>query len=57
MKIQSTLNRYKKELELQNFTIEVMHTPGHTKGGICLYQPDEKILFYLSKRKIKNSLR
>ncbi len=26
-------------------TIEVIHTPGHSKGGICLLFRDEKILF------------
>jgi len=24
---------------------EVIHTPGHTPGGICLYDPVSKILF------------
>lgn len=27
------------------FTIHVLHTPGHTPGGVCLYIPDENILF------------
>lgn len=26
-------------------TIEVIHTPGHSKGGVCLLFRDEKILF------------
>ena len=26
-------------------TFEVLHTPGHTPGSICLYFPEEKILF------------
>lgn len=26
-------------------TIEVIQTPGHSMGGICLYEPKEKILF------------
>lgn len=25
--------------------LEVIHTPGHTPGSICLYQPEEAILF------------
>jgi hydroxyacylglutathione hydrolase len=24
---------------------QVIHTPGHTPGSICLYNPDEKVLF------------
>jgi glyoxylase-like metal-dependent hydrolase (beta-lactamase superfamily II) len=27
------------ELELDDLTIGVLHTPGHTPGGICLYTP------------------
>ena len=26
-------------------TLQVIHTPGHTPGSICLYDPDECILF------------
>jgi hydroxyacylglutathione hydrolase len=25
--------------------VQVIHTPGHTPGAICLYQPEKKILF------------
>ena len=25
--------------------LRVIHTPGHTPGGICLYEPEEKLLF------------
>jgi glyoxylase-like metal-dependent hydrolase (beta-lactamase superfamily II) len=25
--------------------LEVLHTPGHTPGGICLYSKDEGIVF------------
>jgi len=25
--------------------LEVLHTPGHTPGGICLYSKDEKVVF------------
>lgn len=32
------------KLTIGNIKIEVIHTPGHTFGGICLYVPTEKIL-------------
>lgn len=32
-------------LELAGFNIIVYHTPGHTKGGVCYYLPEQKILF------------
>lgn len=32
-------------LHIGDMEFKVLHTPGHTKGGICLYQEDEKILF------------
>ena len=25
--------------------LQVLHTPGHTPGSICLYFPEEKVLF------------
>ncbi|GMR04907.1 MAG: MBL fold metallo-hydrolase [Thermodesulfobacteriota bacterium] len=28
-----------------SMTLEVLHTPGHTEGGVCLYLKEEKILF------------
>ncbi len=31
--------------ELIGLKFKVIHTPGHTKGGICFYLEDEKILF------------
>lgn len=33
------------ELELSGRKIIIIHTPGHTPGGICIYIPDENILF------------
>ena len=31
--------------ELGEITLEVIHTPGHTPGSICLYEPKKKWLF------------
>ena len=25
--------------------MQVLHTPGHTEGGICFYSPDDKTVF------------
>ena len=33
------------QIRLDGLTFTVIHTPGHTPGSICLYQPQEKILF------------
>jgi len=39
----------KDEIRIGNLTISVIHTPGHTKGGICLLLKDsdngQKIMF------------
>jgi glyoxylase-like metal-dependent hydrolase (beta-lactamase superfamily II) len=32
-------------IELGGVTLEVVHTPGHTQGSICLYDRERKILF------------
>ncbi|MEA1906870.1 MAG: MBL fold metallo-hydrolase [Euryarchaeota archaeon] len=32
-------------LEFDGFALEVIHTPGHTQGGICLYEPETRSLF------------
>lgn len=32
-------------LVISDYTFEVIHTPGHTEGSMCLYEPDKKILF------------
>lgn len=32
-------------LHIGNMEFKVIHTPGHTRGAICLYQEKEKLLF------------
>jgi len=32
-------------IEVGGKKLEVIHTPGHTAGSICLYEPGEKIIF------------
>lgn len=32
-------------LELGDYRLRVMHTPGHSSGSICLYEPDHRLLF------------
>jgi glyoxylase-like metal-dependent hydrolase (beta-lactamase superfamily II) len=32
-------------VDLGNYKLQVIHTPGHTSGCICLYAPKEKVLF------------
>lgn len=32
-------------LQIDDFTFQVIHTPGHSPGGICLYEPNKKVLF------------
>jgi hydroxyacylglutathione hydrolase len=34
-----------EQIEFGNLRFQLIHTPGHTPGGICLYNKDEKILF------------
>ena len=36
-------NRFR--FDLGNYILEVMHTPGHTSGSICIYEFTRKILF------------
>ena len=32
-------------IDLGNYKLQVIHTPGHTSGCTCLYEPDEGLLF------------
>jgi len=36
-------NRFR--FDLGNFSLEVIHTPGHTSGSICLYELNHNVLF------------
>jgi len=33
-----------EKVKTENYTFEVIHTPGHTPGSICLYEQKKKIL-------------
>lgn len=33
------------EIPLGNFRFKVIHTPGHTPGGVCFYEKNEGVLF------------
>ena len=33
------------ELDFGNLTMKFMHTPGHTKGGMCIYIEKANVLF------------
>ncbi|MFH0976380.1 MAG: MBL fold metallo-hydrolase [Spirochaetota bacterium] len=35
----------KSRFDLGNYTLDVIHTPGHTSGSICIYEPVKKFLF------------
>ncbi len=33
-----------QEFTMAGFSVQVIHTPGHTKGSVCYYFPEEKLL-------------
>ncbi len=33
------------QIDIAGISLEVLHTPGHTPGGICLYSKNEAIIF------------
>ncbi len=35
----------KMKISIKDINFTILHTPGHTPGGICLYEKDEKVLF------------
>ncbi|MCE9589145.1 MAG: MBL fold metallo-hydrolase [Planctomycetes bacterium] len=37
--------RHGDRLQLDGLSFEVRHTPGHSPGGVSLYQPDEGVVF------------
>jgi len=44
----SNIDIFAKEgdvVSIGNFKFKIIHTPGHTPGGICLYEKNAKILF------------
>lgn len=34
-----------EEIKCGNFVLKVLHTPGHTPGGLCLFNEQEQIVF------------
>ncbi|NMC40834.1 MAG: MBL fold metallo-hydrolase [Bacteroidales bacterium] len=35
----------RSRFDLGDFTLDIIHTPGHTSGSICIYEPDKKLMF------------
>lgn len=35
----------KQELDMAGLHLQVLHTPGHTKGGCCYYDAEDKVMF------------
>lgn len=34
-----------ESISIDDYSLRIIHTPGHTKGHICIYEEDEEILF------------
>lgn len=34
-----------EKINVGKFSLEIMHTPGHTSGSMCVICPDEKVIF------------
>ncbi|OGK13384.1 hypothetical protein A3A93_03450 [Candidatus Roizmanbacteria bacterium RIFCSPLOWO2_01_FULL_38_12] len=43
--IESTKNIKEGRFQISDFGFQIIHTPGHTPGSICLYFSDENVLF------------
>ncbi len=35
----------RSRIDLGDYTLDIIHTPGHTSGSICIYEPDHRFLF------------
>lgn len=35
----------RSRLDLGSFALDIIHTPGHTSGSICIYEPEKKFIF------------
>ena len=35
----------KSRFDIGNYTLDIIHTPGHTSGSICIYEPGKNFLF------------
>jgi len=35
----------RSRIDLGNFSFDIIHTPGHTSGSICVYEPEKKFMF------------
>ncbi len=40
-----TRNEVNRALAAENYQLQILHTPGHTPGSVCLYFPEDNVLF------------